>query len=337
MKIGIIGWYNHSNYGDDRILYCLKTALVGNDFFIVDGFKDARNKMEELNKCDFVLIGGGGMILKNSRFYIDVIENLKKPVGFIGISIEAYGRNMNNLLQAMKDKAEFILVRDKSSREKLNNHFKVIVGPDLTFLQPFEVAAEVKEDVCALNLRYWQYWKGDYQSYYYYFMEKIVNKMTNASKIYPFTKWDQEKLSSKIKNSFDKILPMPIYFENASGVINDHDLMEKYFNGLPTDFSQDILDKTRYLIGMRLHSIIFAMQAGIPFLSLSYQPKNVNFCVDSGLGDLSVDIYDLKDLDKKIAYLKNNYDKLREQIVADRQKNIDEINYIFKIILKLIK
>jgi len=39
------------------------------------------------------------------------------------------------------------------------------------------------------------------------------------------------------------------------------------------------------VIGMRLHSLIFAALAGVPFLGLSYSPKVSAFCVESGAAD----------------------------------------------------
>jgi len=50
----------------------------------------------------------------------------------------------------------------------------------------------------------------------------------------------------------------------------------------PTEFTIVDLQACRYIVGMRLHALIFACQAAIPFLSLSYQPKNEGF---AGLRD----------------------------------------------------
>ena len=78
-KIGLIGWYGHHNFGDDRILYCIKKYLSDYDFFITNSWSDARKKINELNDCDYILIGGGGIILRNIIYQTDIIRNLKKP------------------------------------------------------------------------------------------------------------------------------------------------------------------------------------------------------------------------------------------------------------------
>ena len=337
MKLGLIGWYNHANYGDDRILYCLKKAFADYDIFVVNGWGDARSKIDELNKCDYILIGGGGLILRNSWRYIDIVSNLKKPFGLIGISIETEykGKNMKNFLNAITERAEFILVRDKASRERLNYHYKVIVGPDLTFLQPFEITEEVKDDICGVCLRKWHYWKGDLYGYHYFLMKKIINKLPLAEKIYPLPKWEPDKVMEIVKKHFKDILPIPLYFEKNT--VNDIDILSRYFFNVPKKFDVDTYHNIRYLIGMRFHSIVFAVQCGIPFISLSYQPKNINFCSDLGLDALSVDIYKTNELKDKIGYIKAHYQQVRKRLISYRGKSIQDIKYIFQSLLHLIK
>jgi glycosyltransferase involved in cell wall biosynthesis len=57
---------------------------------------------------------------------------------------------------------------------------------------------------------------------------------------------------------------------------------------VPGSFDPAQIAAHNYFVGMRLHGLIFSCQMGIPFLSLSYQPKNEAFCSDLGLKNLSV-------------------------------------------------
>jgi polysaccharide pyruvyl transferase WcaK-like protein len=116
------------------MLYCLKTFFQGNEFLVATDWNDARLKISELNKCDYILIGGGGLLLRNISKQLDLIRCFRKPFGLIGVSVEAKHRSMTPFLDAVKEKADFILVRDKQSKLCFDNHYKVIVGPDLTFL-----------------------------------------------------------------------------------------------------------------------------------------------------------------------------------------------------------
>lgn len=333
-KLGLIGWYGHDNYGDERILYCIKRFFLNYEFFITSGWEDARFKMDELNKCDYVLIGGGGLILRNISYQTDIIRDLKRSFGFIGVSIEAKHECMDDFFELIKRKADFIMVRDNQSKEYLNNHYKVITGPDLTFLYPFNVVNEVKNDVCGFNLRDWYYWRGTLYGNYHNLMTKIDNKFSWIRKIYPFQKWDPNKSVKILKKNFKYILPIPFYFETTAS--NDLDVLSRYFKNVPSTFDAGIYNNIRYLIGMRYHSIVFAAQLGIPFISLSYQPKNYTFCSSMGLDMLSVDIYKISELENKIDYIKDHYQQIRDYLILNRDKCNKEVTYIFQSISDLI-
>lgn len=336
MKIGLIGWYGHQNFGDERILFCIKNFFSDHNFFVTGGWNDARYKIAELNKCDYILIGGGGLLLKNVGDYIDLIHNLKKPFGFLGVSIEAKHKSMEDFFQIMNDKSDFILVRDLNSKKYLNNNQKVIVGPDLTFLYPFDVVNEIKRDICGFNLRDWYYWKGTLHGHYYNIMKKLDKTYPSLQKIYPaFQKWDPYKVTMIVKRNFKDISPLPFYFEST--FTNDFDILSKYFKNVPTFFNIEFYNKIRYLIGMRYHSIVFATQCGIPFISLSYQPKNFNYCSDMHLDQLSINIYKLNDLQKKINYLRDHYGQIRDHLILSRGRYIKEINHIFQSISQFMR
>lgn len=335
MRLGLIGWYDHANYGDERMLYCIKRFFSGYEFFITRGWDDARMRLNEINKCDYILIGGGGLILRFIGNYIDIIHNLRKPFGFIGVSVEAKHKSMEYFFQAIKQKAEFILVRDKQSKKYLDNHYKVIVGPDLTFLYPFNAVRKVGEDICGFNLRDWYYWKAELHGNYHNLMQKMDNKFPLIKKFYPFKKWNPNKTVKIVKKNFKDVLPMPFYFE--TNVINDVDILSRYFKNTPSTFDACLYNNIRYLIGMRYHSIVFATQCGIPFISLSYQPKNDRFCSDMGLDILSIDIYNINELEKRIEYIKNHYLQIREHLILYREQCVHDIRYILRSISNLIK
>lgn len=56
-----------------------------------------------------------------------------------------------------------------------------------------------------------------------------------------------------------------------------------------------VLSAADFVVGMRLHSLIFAYAANVPFLAIGYHPKVTAFCRSLGLGDDS--IADAADLD----------------------------------------
>lgn len=321
MRIGILGWYGHQNFGDERILYCLKKILQGHDILVVGGWNEAREALSELNSCDYVLIGGGGLILRGCSKHVDIIERLHVPFSCVGISVEAEHREMLPFIEILNAKADRIIVRDSVSENIFGSNPKIEICPDLTFLYPLEIVSPTETEICGLNLRPWFFWKGQLHGDFHLFMYRQSRKYQNLSKFYPFQKWDPDAVVPVLKRSFNYLIPMPFYFEEVEE--NDKTLMQRYFNEVPGSFSLIKFDQIRYLIGMRLHAIIFSVQCGIPFLSLSYQPKNIRFCKDLGLENLSVDIFNWrKQIPEKIEYIRSNYNEIRNIMLDVRNEYI---------------
>lgn len=337
MKIAVIGWYKHNNAGDERILYCLKKFFHPHEIVVFDAFEEALQLIDEVNKCDYVLIGGGSLILRNRNKYVQLIDQIKPAMGCVGLGIEAYHQDNAEFINAIKEKSEFIIVRDQRSQSFLNYDKKVVYAPDLTFLYPAEIVEIPQNEICSLNLLKTPFWKADREAPTLFndFM-KIVNKFNKifpfVEDIYPLPKWQAYKTIEIIKKNFSEITPVPLYFENNNQ--NDYYTMSEFFNNCPSGFSFDLYKNTKYSIAMRLHSIIFACQMGIPFISLSYSPKNDEFCKSIEMDDFSIDIYDLSNLETAVVNLKENYSKIREKLLYYREKNHFEINQAMNNIYK---
>ncbi len=319
MKIGVIGWYGHQNAGDERILYCLRRFFEGQEFLVTSGFGDAAKRIDDLNRCDYVLLGGGGLILRGLNTYAELIEQMEPPLGCVGLGVEAYHDDNAAFVDALKAKAEFILVRDAESRELLQNHFKVIVSSDLAFLYPLDVVEPAESDTCGVNLRDWYFWKCEHGGEYYKHMMSLSRSNPDIEKEYPHCKWEPAKAFNIIKKKFSNLLAVPLCSENSPKA--DHVVLKSFFDNVDEAiFLPRIYNSLRYLIGMRLHSLIFACQSGIPFVSLSYQPKNERFCRALGLEKLSVGLFDLSELDSAISVVKDSYSQLREKLIFERDR-----------------
>lgn len=323
MRIGLIGWYGHNNAGDDRILFCLRRFFEGHELLVASGLNDVAARLTEFNSCDFILLGGGGLILRGTGWFAEIIERLTPPFGCVGISIEACHPDNLRLLESLKERSEFILVRDRRSRDLMGCHFKTIIGPDLTFLYPYEIAAPTDADVCGLNLRPWKFWQGEHNGIGDRWMRTLNKRMPTLASFYPFARWSPEKAVAILRDCFSNIVPLPLYLEE--GVENDRDILSRFFPLVTGKFADDHFDCCRFIISMRLHGLIFACQKGIPFLSLSYQPKNEAFCNDIGLPDNSVSIFDPILLSTAMDKLASNHDELRLRLLdvrADYQREI---------------
>ena len=335
MRIGLIGWYGHENAGDDRMLCCLRRFFGMHDLLVTTSYADALLKMDNLNRCDYVLLGGGGLVLRGFGVYASIVEQLRPRFACVGISVEAVHRDNIALIEVIQKKAEFILVRDARSRSLLERHYKVIVGPDLTFLYPYAVVDPVDGETCGVNLRHWHYWRCDYRGRYYHFMRALDRRFPALRRLYPLPKWLPERALRILSDEFSTLIPVPLYTEKNH--TNDSEVLRSFLGEVDCRFAPDHYRSCRYFVGMRVHSLMFAAQTGIPFVSLSYQPKNEEFCRAIALEHLSVDLCDLSKLRTAISTLKDSYVEIRQKLIDYRDKSRDEIRQIMTMVLGLIE
>jgi polysaccharide pyruvyl transferase WcaK-like protein len=341
VKIGIVGWYGHNNAGDDRLLYCLKDFFKGHEILVFSVWSGVKQRMAELNECDFILIGGGGMFLRGVGQHVELFHHLKKPFGLVGISVEeesigVSNKGLSDLLRFLADNAKFIYVRDKESGVFFEDHSDVIVGPDLTFLRPFEIAKEIESDICGLNVMNWHFWHFPTNSLCHKTMVGVSRFIPSIQRYYPFKMWSEKETVDIVKRNFQEIVPITLYSER--GRINDVSVLSRYFKEVPESFDDQLYHRARFFIGMHFHSLIFATQCGIPFLSLTYQPKSKRLCDDLGTDMLSVDIYaEMDEIEQRIEFLKKEYESIRNNLLIYREKAMIESQRIMNQIYSIVE
>ncbi len=316
MRIGLIGWYGHQNAGDERILTCLRRFFADHELLVTTSYGDAAERVQELDTCDFVLLGGGGLILRGTGGYATLIRNLRPRFGCVGLGVEARHRDNMRLIEAIKDRSEFILVRDARSRQLLGCPSKTVIGPDLTFLYPYDVVPEAEADMCGLNLRPWVSWHGDFNGWHDRFMHGLSKRRPGLVALSPFPKWSPDRAVAALSREFEGLVALPLCFESPAK--NDRDVLSSYFEEVPSGFREEELNRCRYVASMRFHGLVFACQKGIPFLSLSYQQKNERFCRALGMERLSVSLFDLKTVPGVVADLRSSRAILRETLLDAR-------------------
>lgn len=185
----------------------------------------------------------------------------------------------------MKEKSEFIVVRDRESLLALGMPMKATYAPDLTFLYSLKDEYDISDEkTIALNLRNWHPWNVQYNSLIYKSFKRIDSYIPLRDRRI-FSRWSPKETTRWLKEYSKKkgfnIQPIPLYFFNRA--LNDYIFLSKYFDTVNvTNLEESIYEiaKARFLIGMRLHSLIAATQLGKPFVALGYQPKVRKYCED---------------------------------------------------------
>jgi polysaccharide pyruvyl transferase WcaK-like protein len=331
MKIAILGWYYQNNAGDDRILECLKRkcdALGATEVSVFIAWDELSSKIEEINTYDFLLVGGGGLILRNTNRLVSLFEKINIPWAFIGVSIDSVGEDNLKFITYISNRAKFIVVRDQFSLDVFKSYRKdaLFIAPDLTFLYPYKNNAsdEIKNSV-AVSLRPWrpnlfkQYTKN------YHRFNKLVHKVPVIAKFLGL--WDINKFAKLVKKHTSVVIkPFPLHINDVNG---DDLLMQTYFDAEKNNaFNIEDLIQSDYLIGMRLHSLIFATQLGVPFVAVSYASKIDNYLEDIGLSNFIVSVNGFKGLPKKIAQLKTQKKIISKQLLQTSHANEIEANRV---------
>jgi polysaccharide pyruvyl transferase WcaK-like protein len=331
MKIAVFGWYGHDNAGDERIKYCLQSFLMDLggiktvDFYDLhnEAIKGATSKFDDYN---LVIIGGGGLILSRHNYH-DFIMGINTRVVTLGISIETELKgNPRKFAQALLEKSEAVLVRDKASYEKiqtLESHDKARVTSDLTFLVPFTPILNTQKNKLGINLL-----PKPKHIQYSTLSNKFINFLLCQLERFGFINLLQTVSFSELINALEEkfsCLPIPMYCAQQQGLIptyrkNDVNFLKEYFDSVSDIFSDDMLDECFALLSMRLHGSIFAIQKNIPVISFQYLPKNMNFMKEVGLQNFVIDSANIKDFLILLDKIQKDDTLIRDQMASYTEK-----------------
>lgn len=332
MKIAVFGWYGNHNAGDERIKDCLHRFLMGlggiNSVDFYDLHKSAINgKTDKYDSYDLIIIGGGGLILSQSNYH-DFINGINTKIITAGISVEHQKLTGNALkfARSLIDKSEIMLVRDQASAAILKRYdlnSKVRVSSDLTFLKPYESVNISNVNKIGINLLP-KPAHIKYSTLCNPFLDFAIRQLhrfgfRNSLKFINF-----EDLVKALKSRY-KVCPIPLYYKPQTSdlpiyQINDVEFLKNYFEDVPDTFSDKMIDECSLFLSMRLHGAIFAVQKGIPIISLAYLPKNRNFMREVGLEEFVFENIDTLKINEAIASLQKNRSIVQEKMLCYKDK-----------------
>ena len=276
--------------------------------------------------CDYFIWGGGG-IINDEGFYLPrylislrLARFFKKKIFIFAIGAKMISDSRYlKIIQRCFNYADIISVRDEQSKKNLimmRVNKKIEVLPDPVFLlNQANFNQNGVEGTCkiGINLRPW--------------FNRVIHKNE-----------DRYKLKVAIKNLarvFVQLKQEKIDFTlYAFPFDSDKDEMTiKILNGmLPPDLKINFMDRPSDLdelnkklkkidifVGMRLHSIIFAFNAGKPFFIISYTEKTKNLIKILDWEDFSIDIESLASPEFNPGILANKF----KILISDRNKFIN--------------
>lgn len=276
---------NHRIFSIQRIL---KLIMMLNAPVILYFLPFVRKVLSIYKKADYIMCAPGGINLGGFQDWIHtaflhLAVKTKKPVIYFARSIGPFAENTYlektfkkhslNLLNSFA----YVSLRDNKSQEfarQLNVAF--IPTIDSAFLStpniklPEAISSKL-DDSYIVVVPNSLTWHNDFKNLPYDFVKEFWYKLINA-------------LLIKYPSSQIVMLPQTIGYSKmlADGFIyfNEIKLLtvqpERIFvldEQYGSDIQQMIITKAKFLIGARYHSVIFAINQQIPFVSLSYEHK----------------------------------------------------------------
>lgn len=290
MHVVLSGYYGFGNVGDEAILFSiiqalrelnpeLKITILSNnpastkETYHVDAVNrwNIREITHVIKKADGLISGGGSLLqdetgIKSIPYYTGIMKIAKwykKPVFIYSQGMGPIKKGLSKrLVRNALNGVGTITVRDGDSKallEKIGVKNTITVVPDpvlglngSTFESKWIKNQQINEPFITVSVRDWPT-KTE-------FKKKIAYSL------------DQLALNGNI------IVLVPMHGKQDEVASKDiTDLMNEKSIITPGDLSTEekisIIGQSKLLIGMRLHSLIFAAVNNVPFVAISYDPK----------------------------------------------------------------
>lgn len=343
VKVLMSGYFGFNNAGDEEILRCtyenIKAIDVPTDvealiykpedhvgkyeFGMVDRFKLFK-VMKAVKRCD-VLISGGGSILqdrtskKSIWYYLLIIryaEIKKRKVVIYANGIGPVRSKMNRkFVRRAVERADLVTLRDEHSAQELKNmgveNVPLHVTADTVFsgdhiMPSKEMTAAVMEKYgipsgrpyAVVSLREWEYSSEGLDRS----AAEICNHIYNAYGLNIVFVAMQNPNDVGISRTASGFMTAPSY-------VLDEDL------GLEELMS--VVGNAEFVICMRLHTLIFAANMGVPSLGIIYDPKIRDYLDILGMPGLGyADSFSTGYAIRRVDELNEHYDDYKSSIRA---------------------
>jgi len=345
-KIMISGYYGFNNTGDEAILKSMvgafkkeipqikMTVLSHNPLQTSRTYQvKAINRLHLisiiccLRNVDLFISGGGGLLQDSTGkgwsilYYLGLIlaaKIVKVPVMIYAQGIGPVNKQINKkLMKWILNKVDLITVRDNSSKELLGNlgvvKPSIYVNSDPVFLLKKKNIHHTIDN--------------------YPYIQELINSDNRpligvSVREYKSNGSDSKRIFAQtadylIENYQAKIIFLPFQFNEDVHISEEIlSLMKNKAEVLKIKLEPEellsVLSRLSLVVGVRLHSIIFSSMANIPFVAFNYDPKVKYFVEDLGLSELLLETdknISLKNIHKKIEYVRENNDKIKNVLL----------------------
>jgi len=316
IRLTVLGWFGHSNCGDEAFRYALRQLFpIGVEIKFVGTLLP---NLDTINAGDHLLIGGGNIV---DRGFLKGLEKVKVPYSFVGVGIVP-GNDLSLL-----SGADNVIVRDSRSLELAAAVYpQVVLSPDLAFTLRgcVDVAKELLEEESGVKFK---------RPVVGVFLNDCVSARFDST-ILKFMECEKVKLELA---RFLESLPYDVVFIPMSTAPPDDrrislDVIGKMQKGYKYPCLTQIINPVKVLsiasaldfaITMRLHASIFCTIAGVPFIDILHHDKSKGYLNELGMPELGIDFYELslRILTEKFTMLEQNRESISRRLFVIAEEN----------------
>lgn len=280
-------------------------------------------------KADAVLMGGGGLFT-DERIYAIFLWGIHALAAFVFFKpFYVYAQSIGplryflsrSIVSFVFKRARFISVRDYASKKilvALGISTSIVVLPDPAFVLDID-KSKIENRFHELSIQY----KLEKKSYCIVVMRDWMTKIPHCEAIIAQC-IDEIVIRKKLKIL---LIPFQTYRDDDRFILN------KIFEQVRNKKSVHLLDlsiynedfynyislfsHSKFILGMRLHSLILSCRLGIPFIPLVYSPKVAHFFETEYFDRLAlhVETFNASSLRKSLRFLFDNYEAIRSDII----------------------
>lgn len=338
------GYYGFDNLGDDAMLLGIIDSLKEYNPYLKililsqnpmqTKLRFGHNSINRLNimkillgmkKSRLFINGGGNLIQDNTStrsllYYLGTIwlaKSFGMKVMIYGNGIGPLNKEFDQKLSSMiLNKVDVITLREEISNFVLKNIH--VTKPKISITADPAFTLDIDSDIVSKNIL---------------FEEAIP--ATSQLVGYCIRKWPEDghaaeelaKIADYVSDKYNTkpiFIPMhhPFDIEAANLIVSK--MKNKAYvisNKYSVSEIMQLISKLDLLIGMRLHSLIFAVKVGVPVIGISYEPKVDGFLNLIGQkSDINIRNISFEALKEKVDYVWENKDNLRTEIMETNKK-----------------
>ena len=322
----ISGYYGYKNIGDDSLLKAIVQTLKEQkpDVSITVLSKKPKETAELYNVGSIhrynvfkiwnilrhtrLLVSGGGSLLQDvtSNHSYKYYSSIIKIAIWCGAKVMVYANGIGPLVgeknrkdcKNLLDRVHKITLRDEQSMQELESmglQNEITVSADPAFsLIPSNEGFKEETPYFVVSVRKWKELPDDFADKLGAVCNAIREKYGFTPIFVPMQSWMDTDLSVEVAARCEgKVTPN---FENVENLI-------------------EYIKNSEFVLGMRLHSLIYSLNVGVPLVALSYDPK-VDAIVHKWdcCKAFDVENIDVTDMISQVEYVIENRGYLKDEI-----------------------